>query len=233
MLVHALTAPPNQRRLERELVLAFDSGATPVVVLTKHDLVDDAGAAVSALQEVAPDVEVLAITVPTGDHWRDQQVRHVLRLLEIMGRTEVPVAPGADLLLALGVRFDDRTSSSWIPGFSFTIPPTKLIHVDIDPEEIGRNYPVALGLMADVRRDVQDFTLADDDLLGADQEFERPLEHIGHLLALVRVHRHLRAPLQVDLRQHFAFAGDDLARDHLGDFFEGNFIPTVEACGSV
>ncbi len=57
----------------------------------------------------------------------------------------------ADVLLALGVRFDDRTSSSWIPGFSFTIPPTKLIHVDIDPDEIARNYPVALGLMADVR----------------------------------------------------------------------------------
>lgn len=56
----------------------------------------------------------------------------------------------ADVLLALGVRFDDRTSSSWVPGYSFTIPPTRLIHVDIDPEEIGRNYPVALGLMADV-----------------------------------------------------------------------------------
>jgi acetolactate synthase-1/2/3 large subunit len=36
------------------------------------------------------------------------------------------------------VRFDDRTSSSWIPGYSFTIPPTKLIHVDIDPDEIAR-----------------------------------------------------------------------------------------------
>src|SRR5207302_607736 len=53
----------------------------------------------------------------------------------------------ADVLLALGMRFDDRTSSSWIQGYSFSIPPTKLIHVDIDPEEIGRNYPVALGLM--------------------------------------------------------------------------------------
>jgi ribosome biogenesis GTPase len=41
VLVHSLTSPPNQRRLERELVLAFDSGATPVVVLTKSDLVDD------------------------------------------------------------------------------------------------------------------------------------------------------------------------------------------------
>jgi acetolactate synthase-1/2/3 large subunit len=57
----------------------------------------------------------------------------------------------ADVLLALGMRFDDRTSSSWIPGYSFNIPPTKLIHVDIDPNEIARNYPVALGLMADVR----------------------------------------------------------------------------------
>src|ERR1051325_7294760 len=57
----------------------------------------------------------------------------------------------ADVLLSLGARFDDRTPSSWVPRYSFTIPPTKLIHVDIDPEEIGRNYPVALGLMADVR----------------------------------------------------------------------------------
>ena len=57
----------------------------------------------------------------------------------------------ADVLLALGVRFDDRTPSSWLPGYSFSIPPTQLIHVDIDPDEIARNYPVALGLMADVR----------------------------------------------------------------------------------
>ena len=55
----------------------------------------------------------------------------------------------ADVILAMGVRFDDRTSSSWIPGYSFSIPPTKLIHVDIDQEEIGRNYPVEVGLMAD------------------------------------------------------------------------------------
>jgi acetolactate synthase-1/2/3 large subunit len=61
----------------------------------------------------------------------------------------------ADVLLALGVRFDDRTSSSWLPGYSFNIPPTKLIHVDIDPDEIARNYPVALGLMADVRTFLQ------------------------------------------------------------------------------
>ena len=74
----------------------------------------------------------------------------------------------ADVLLAIGVRFDDRTSSSWIPGYSFTIPPTRLIHVDIDPEEIGRNYPVALGLMADVRTFLRQI-LAELDRRGYDE----------------------------------------------------------------
>src|ERR1039458_3099109 len=57
----------------------------------------------------------------------------------------------ADVLLALGVRFDDRTSSSWIRSEEHTSELQSLRHLDIDPEEIGRNYPVALGLMADVR----------------------------------------------------------------------------------
>src|ERR1700749_1541716 len=57
----------------------------------------------------------------------------------------------ADVLLALGVRFDDRTSSSWLPGYSFTIPPTKLIHVAIHPAEIGRTHPLPLTLTAAVR----------------------------------------------------------------------------------
>ena len=61
----------------------------------------------------------------------------------------------ADVLLALGARFDDRVSSGWIPGYTFTIPPTKLVQVDIDPEEIGRNYPVHVGVTADVKTFVQ------------------------------------------------------------------------------
>ena len=58
---------------------------------------------------------------------------------------------GADVILALGVRFDDRMSSSWIPGYTFSIPPTKLIQVDVDPSELGRNYPVAVGVLGDAR----------------------------------------------------------------------------------
>src|SRR4029077_1026376 len=43
----------------------------------------------------SPQVEVLGITVVSGDQWRDEEVAHTLRLLEIVGRTDIPVAPGA------------------------------------------------------------------------------------------------------------------------------------------
>ncbi|MGH3319029.1 MAG: thiamine pyrophosphate-binding protein [Streptosporangiaceae bacterium] len=54
----------------------------------------------------------------------------------------------ADVILALGTRFDDRATSSWIPGYTYTIPPTRLIQVDVDPAELGHNYPVELGVVA-------------------------------------------------------------------------------------
>ena len=43
----------------------------------------------------SPNVNVLGITVVTGDAWRDEEVAHTLRLLELVGRTDVPVVPGA------------------------------------------------------------------------------------------------------------------------------------------
>ena len=42
----------------------------------------------------APDVNVLGITVVTGDGWRNEEVAHTLRLLELVGRTDIPVVPG-------------------------------------------------------------------------------------------------------------------------------------------
>ena len=56
-----------------------------------------------------------------------------------------------DLVLTLGARFDDRSSSSWMPGYSWNFPQAKLIHVDVDHAEIGRNYAPDLGVLADAR----------------------------------------------------------------------------------
>jgi ribosome biogenesis GTPase / thiamine phosphate phosphatase len=69
LLVHGLTGGVSQRRLERELVLAFDSGATPVLVLTKRDLVDQptADAVRTELAAVAPGVDIMAASGISGD----------------------------------------------------------------------------------------------------------------------------------------------------------------------
>jgi ribosome biogenesis GTPase len=73
MVVQSLTNGPNLRRLERELVLAFDSGATPVVVLTKADLanelqIDDA---VTEVQSVGMGVDVV-VTSAVDDRGVDE-----------------------------------------------------------------------------------------------------------------------------------------------------------------
>ncbi len=67
LLLHALTSLPNPRRLERELVLAFDSGATPVIVLTKRDVVDDPDVIADAVAATALGVAVLVVSSRTGD----------------------------------------------------------------------------------------------------------------------------------------------------------------------
>ena len=57
----------------------------------------------------------------------------------------------ADVILGLGTRFSEADCSSWEDEYTFNIPPTKLIHIDIDPAEIGRNYPVEIGAVADLK----------------------------------------------------------------------------------
>jgi acetolactate synthase-1/2/3 large subunit len=53
----------------------------------------------------------------------------------------------ADILLAVGTRFVDWTTASYTQQV-YCIPPTRLIHVDIDEREIGKNYPVEVGIRA-------------------------------------------------------------------------------------
>ena len=73
----------------------------------------------------------------------------------------------ADLVLAVGARFDDRSSSSWIPGYSWNFPSTKLIHVDIDGDEIGRNYVPDLGIIADAGSFLRQMLGATETILGS------------------------------------------------------------------
>ena len=59
---------------------------------------------------------------------------------------------GADWILGLGTRFSEADCSSWEPEYTFNFPPTKLMQIDIDSAEIGRNYPVEIGAVADLKQ---------------------------------------------------------------------------------
>jgi acetolactate synthase-1/2/3 large subunit len=63
-------------------------------------------------------------------------------------------ARSADVVLALGTRFAETDASSWDDRFTWDMPPTRLIQIDLDPAEIGRNYPVEIGVVADASRSV-------------------------------------------------------------------------------
>ncbi len=81
----------------------------------------------------------------------------------------------ADVILALGTRFDDRATSAWLPGFTYSIPPTKLIHVDIDATEIGRNFRPEIGIISDAKLFLQQLLAANhtEIIRGRDQWLER------------------------------------------------------------
>jgi len=104
------------------------------------------------LQRVAEMLDIPVITSPNGFGVLPMPHRLAIGFIGRNGAYAAnQVGRHCDLLITVGARFDDRSSSSWIPGYSWNIPPTRLVHVDIDPAEIGRNYPVALGIIADAK----------------------------------------------------------------------------------
>jgi acetolactate synthase I/II/III large subunit len=60
-------------------------------------------------------------------------------------------AANADVVMSLGCRFTDWSASSYRRGVTFSIPDAKLIQVDIDPREIGKNYPAEVGVVGDCK----------------------------------------------------------------------------------
>ena len=57
----------------------------------------------------------------------------------------------ADVILAIGTGFVESDCSSWHPSYTFAIPPARLIQIDVDPQEIGKTYPVSVGIVGDAK----------------------------------------------------------------------------------
>jgi acetolactate synthase-1/2/3 large subunit len=65
-------------------------------------------------------------------------------------------ARNADVILAVGTGFGEADCSSWNPKYTFAIPPSTLIQIDIDPQEIGKIYPVDVGIVGDAKATLRD-----------------------------------------------------------------------------
>nr|MBA2447149.1 thiamine pyrophosphate-binding protein [Chloroflexota bacterium] len=70
------------------------------------------------------------------------------------------LAAEADVLLAVGCRFTDWSASSYRRGVTFGIPPSRLVQIDVDPHELGKNYPVEIGIVADAQSALVDLLSA-------------------------------------------------------------------------
>jgi len=120
------------------------------LILAGHGTVLSEGS--RELTQLAKQLNIPVINTPNGKGAID--MRDELSLGDIGRNGTYPAnqtARSCDVLLAFGCRFDDRVSSAWVPGYSFSIPPTRLIQVDIDPDEIGRNYPAHIGVLGDAK----------------------------------------------------------------------------------
>jgi len=55
----------------------------------------------------------------------------------------------ADVIFAVGTRFEEEETAIWLDGEVIAVPPSKIIQLDIDPLVIGKNYPVEVGIVGD------------------------------------------------------------------------------------
>jgi inosine-uridine nucleoside N-ribohydrolase len=84
LLLSTLAADPASAAARRPLIIDQDCrGPATTDLLSTLALIQ------------SPETDVLGVTVVSGDQWRDEEVAHTLRLLEIVGRTDIPVLPGA------------------------------------------------------------------------------------------------------------------------------------------
>jgi acetolactate synthase-1/2/3 large subunit len=132
-----------------EALRLLSQAERPVLFIGHGATLAEAGEALTALQR---DLGIPIITSPNGMGCVPADDPLTLGFIGRNGAYPANQSGRhADLVICIGTRFDDRSSSTWHPGYSWNFPTCKLLHVDIDPAELGRNYPPTLGIIADAQ----------------------------------------------------------------------------------
>ena len=162
--LHAETAEVNFHDLARRLPVGLQypdpqaiEAAVDLLATAKRPMIIIGGGAISA--NATDEVRALAegFNIPVATTWNgksgfpedhDLFVGSVGQTGTIHGNY---LAANADAVVSIGCRFTDWSASSYAKGQSFSFPPAKLIHIDIDPHEIGKIYPAEVGILADAK----------------------------------------------------------------------------------
>jgi acetolactate synthase-1/2/3 large subunit len=145
-----LERPSIDEKVAEKIVLTLADAANPVIYAGGGVLIADAAAELAAFVDhmgipvahslmgkgALPDDHPLTLGM-TG-FWGTQYINDSCR--------------EAGYVLGLGTSFKEADCSSWENDYTFDFSRSKLIHIDIDPAEIGRNYPAELGVVADLKQ---------------------------------------------------------------------------------
>jgi acetolactate synthase-1/2/3 large subunit len=148
---------PAADDVERAAAL-LRSARRPVIVAGGGAILAEAWAEVTALAE--------RLGAPVVTTWNGKGAideTHELAGLTIGDTASTcgnSLASTADVIVSVGNRFTDWSASSYRRGVTFAIPPSKLIQLDIDPREIGKNYPVEVALVGDAQAGLVDLLAA-------------------------------------------------------------------------
>lgn len=139
---------PDPEAVARAVAL-LTAAERPVIVVGGGAV---SGEATAEIFELATSLEIPVVTTWNGKSAFPED--HPL-FAGSVGQTGTTAGNGiastADVVVAVGCRFTDWSASSYRAGVSFSIPSAKLIHIDIDPHEIGKNYPTEVGIVADAK----------------------------------------------------------------------------------
>ncbi len=119
------------------------AAATPRLVIADQDVVSSADMALMLLIQ-SPAAHLLGITTVTGDTWEPEETAHALRLLEALGRTDIPVVPGAAFPLvrtAPETRLDNQLFGKPFYLGAYTRPDTPAGWDSVDPKSLPEGLP--------------------------------------------------------------------------------------------
>jgi acetolactate synthase-1/2/3 large subunit len=142
----ATGSPPRCPTASLETAAQLISSAERPLIMAGHGIV--LSGAYAELRALAERTGIPVITTLLGISGLPASHPLYLGMPGMHGEVHVNRAiQHADVIIGLGLRFDDRVTGN-LAGFARS---ARIIHVDLDPSEIGKNVPVAVGIVGDVR----------------------------------------------------------------------------------